>query len=69
MKFYQSSIFCVTLALLALSDETRSRDYFRDQNVTLHRVTRLARDHFRDKNGIDSGLETSIDTKMSQSDC
>ena len=54
MKFYQSSIFCVTLALLALSDETRSRDYFRDQNglepvsrpfwdqnVTLPRVTRL----------------------------
>ena len=32
-----------------LSDETRSRD------------------HFWDQNGLDSGLETSIDTKMSHS--
>ena len=26
-----------------------------------------SRDHFQDQNGLDSGLETSIDTKMSHS--
>ena len=45
----------------------RSRDHFETKMSHYLEWRDWSRDHFRDQNGLDSGLETSIDTKMSHS--
>ena len=45
-----------------------SRDHFETKMSHYLEWRDRSRDHFRDQNGLDSGLETSIDTKMSHSD-
>ena len=47
----------------------RSRDHFETKMSHYLEWRDWSRDHFRDQNGLDSGLETSIDTKMSHSAC
>ena len=46
----------------------RSRDHFETKMSHYLEWRDWFRDHIRDQNGLNSGLETSIDTKMSHSE-